>query len=142
MNTWLANEAVESLKDYTQMVEDEYAVRGKCSFYTWKPENIVVDKSCTPGSSLTFNMVDIETCEFQGRITVWGFSHFRNGIIFLTTKPMEGSLVVVFNTYKVNTNDVVYPSITLPPSRCEYDNDILGHYFYLLIDQLYHMTAF
>lgn len=62
--------------------------------------------------------------------------------IFLTTKPMEGSLVVVFNTYKVNTNDVVYPSITLPPSRCEYDNDILGHYFYLLVDQLYHMTAF
>lgn len=35
-----------------------------------------------------------------------------------------------------------YPSITLPPSRCEYDNDILGHYFYLLIDQLYYMTAF
>ena len=62
--------------------------------------------------------------------------------IFLTTKPMESSLVVVFNTYKVNTNDVVYPSITLPPSRCEYDNDILGHYFYLLVDQLYHMTAF
>lgn len=62
--------------------------------------------------------------------------------IFLTTKPMEGSLVVVFNTYKVNTNDAVYPSITLPPSRCEYDNDILGHYFYLLVDQLYHMTAF
>lgn len=62
--------------------------------------------------------------------------------IFLTTKPMEGSLVVVFNTYKVNTNDVVYPSITLPPSRCECDNDILGHYFYLLVDQLYHMTAF
>lgn len=62
--------------------------------------------------------------------------------IFLTTKPMEGSLVVVFNTYKVNTNDAVYPSITLPSSRCEYDNDILGHYFYLLVDQLYHMTAF
>lgn len=40
------------------------------------------------------------------------------------------------------TNDAVYPSITLPPSRCEYDNDILGHYFYLLVDQLYHMTAF
>lgn len=55
---------------------------------------------------------------------------------------MEGSLVVVFNTYKVNTNDVVYPSIILPPSRCECDNDILGHYFYLLVDQLYHMTAF
>ena len=69
-------------------------------------------------------------------------NHWDIVVFFLSTKPMEGSLVVVFNTYKVNTNDVVYPSITLPPSRCECDNDILGHYFYLLVDQLYHMTAF
>lgn len=62
--------------------------------------------------------------------------------IFLTTKPVEGSIVVVFNAYKANKNDVVYPSITLPPNRYDYDNDILGHYFYLLVDKLYLMTAF
>lgn len=42
----------------------------------------------------------------------------------------------------LNILEKIYNAITLPPSRCEYDNDILGHYFYLLVDQLYHMTAF
>lgn len=34
--------------------------------------------------------------------------------------------------------------MSMPPfaKRWECDNDILGHYFYLLVDQLYHMTAF
>lgn len=53
-------------------------------------------------------------------------------------------LTVSFKAYKESVYGAgnVYPKVTLPPSRCEYDNDILGHYFYLLVDQLYHMTAF
>lgn len=129
MNTWLANEAVESLKDYTQMVEDEYAVRGKCSFYTWKPENIVVDKSCTPGSSLTFNMVDIETCEFQGRITVWGFSHFRNGI-------EEIAWLYFFMTF-ANGSQVTF-NVPYDCNAC----DTIGEYIYKFVDEVDMLTMF
>lgn len=115
MSYYLTDEIVKSLKEYTAHVEQAYHERPLCHF----------DTSCS------FEIISKYDKEPLGYCS-----------IFLTTKPMEGSLVVVFNTYKVNTNDVVYPSITLPPSRCECDNDILGHYFYLLVDQLYHMTAF
>lgn len=123
MNTWLANEAVESLKDCAQMVEDEYAARGKCSFYTWKPKNIVVDKSCTPGSSLAFNMVDIETCEFQGRITVWGFSHFHNGIEEITW-------LYFFMTF-ANGSQVTF-NVPYDCNAC----DTIGKYIYKFVDEV------
>ena len=56
----------------------------------------------------------------------------------------KGNLVVSFKTYKDDIDDIgnVYPKITLPPSRYEYPDDLLGRYFYLLVDELYYMTNF
>ena len=53
-------------------------------------------------------------------------------------------LVVSFKTYKEDVDEIgnVYPKITLPPSRYEYPDDLLGRYFYLLVDELYYMTNF
>lgn len=56
----------------------------------------------------------------------------------------KDNLVVSFKTYKDDIDDIgnVYPKITLPQSRYEYPDDVLGRYFYLLIDELYYMTSF
>lgn len=55
-----------------------------------------------------------------------------------------GYMIVSFSTYKEDVDKIgnVYPKITLPSSRYEYPDDILGRYFYLLIDELYYMTNF
>lgn len=68
----------------------------------------------------------------------------RCSITLINTETSFDSLTVSFKAYKESVYGTgnVYPQVTLPLSRCECDNDILGHYFYLLVDQLYHMTAF
>lgn len=56
----------------------------------------------------------------------------------------KDSLVVSFKTYKDDIDDIgsVYPKITLPQSRYEYPDYVLGRYFYLLVDELYYMSSF
>ena len=53
-------------------------------------------------------------------------------------------MTVSFRTYQEDIDEIgnVYPKIDLPPSRYEYPDDLLGRYFYLLVDELYCMTAF
>ena len=48
----------------------------------------------------------------------------------------KDNLVVSYKTYNV------YPKIILPQSRYEYPDDVLGCYFYLLVDELYYMSNF
>lgn len=129
MNTWLANEAVESLKDYTQMVEEKYAVKDKGAWYFWKPDSIVIDKSITDGGSLAFNMVNIETGEFQGRITVWGFSHFHNGI-------EEIAWLYFFMTF-ANGSQVTF-NVPYDCNAC----DTIGEYIYKFVDEVDMLTLF
>lgn len=58
--------------------------------------------------------------------------------------PSSGYMTVSFRTYQEDIDEIgnVYPKIDLPPSRYEYPDDLLGRYFYLLVDELYCMTAF
>ena len=106
MNTWLANEAVESLKDCAQMVEDEYAARGKCSFYTWKPKNIVVDKSCIPSSSLAFNMVDIDDNAIVGQTCINVSKCGSNIVLYFLITDFRNS-----STFNMLYDDTVCDSI-------------------------------
>lgn len=65
-------------------------------------------------------------------------------IVLINKEPFVDSLTVVFNTYKEDTEGIgnVRPSIVLPPTRYVPSDELLGRYFYLLVDELYYMTAF
>lgn len=55
-------------------------------------------------------------------------------------------LVVSFKMNKEDEDNMgtvyPFPEITLPPNRYECSDDLLGRYFYLLVDKLYYMTNF
>lgn len=60
-------------------------------------------------------------------------------------RPSGGYMTVSFRTYKEDIDEIgnVYPKITLPPTRyVPLSDGLRGRYFYLLIDELYYMTAF
>lgn len=65
-------------------------------------------------------------------------------IMLINKEPFRDSLTIVFNTYKEDTDGIgnVNPSIVLPPTRYAPSGELLGRYFYLLVDELYYMTAF
>lgn len=56
----------------------------------------------------------------------------------------KGRLVVSFKMDKEDIDNMgtmySYPKITLPSNRYEYSDDLLGCYFYFLIDRLYYMA--
>lgn len=86
----------------------------------------------------------ISYCTFDILASYNQESFGRCSITLINTETSFDSLTVSFKAYKESVYGTgnVYPQVTLPLSRYEVTDDVLGRYFYLLVDQLYHMTAF
>lgn len=65
-------------------------------------------------------------------------------ITLINTETSFDSLTVSFKAYKesIYGTGYVYPQVTLPLSRYEVTDDVLGSYFYRLIHNLYVLAVF
>lgn len=68
----------------------------------------------------------------------------RCSITLINTETSFDSLTVSFKAYKESVYGTgnVYPQVTLPLSRYEVTDDVLGRYFYRLIHNLYALAVF
>lgn len=124
MNTF--EKIYNALKDYCNSKSNTRWTVGNIKFY--KDETDYVDTSCSFDILPKYDQEQLGSCN----------------IFIVNKEPFVGSLTVVFNPYKEDTDNIgnVRPSIVLPPTRYAQAGEFLGRYFYLLVDELYYMTSF
>lgn len=124
MNTF--EKIYNALKDYCNSKSNTRWTIGNIKFY--KDETDCVDTSCSFDILPKYDQEPLGSCN----------------IFIVNKEPFVGSLTVVFNPYKEDTDNIgnVHPSIVLPPTRYAQAGEFLGRYFYLLVDELYYMTSF
>lgn len=116
-----------ALKDYCFSKSNARWTVGHVQFY--KDETDCFDASCAFDIFTKYNHQEL-----------LGSCH----IVLINKEPFIGSLTVVFNPYKEDADNIgnVHPSIVLPPTRCAQSDELLGRYFYLLVDELYYISNF
>lgn len=128
-------------EDVTKITEKVYnALKDYCitkDFARFTVEHVKFDYTGNDSWGCRFDVLSKYSQELLGEC------EFSIGVC-TQNGPSSGYMTVSFRIGKEDIYETgeVYPKIVLPPTRYVPSDELLGRYFYLLVDELYYMTAF
>lgn len=127
MSECLANELVDSLKEYAAHVEQAYRERPLCHF-DWKPARIAVDK--VNPSKVLFDMVYLDDESLRGCVSV-------GDLVTYTGFNSDVQHKLVFSIWERGPYiDGDSTAKFIIPYHCGTDCDSIGQYVYSFVDEV------
>ena len=125
MSKCLANELIDSLKEYTAHVEKAYRERPLCHF-DWKPAYIAIDGECS--NKVLFDMVYLDDESLKGCVSVEHLIIYENEHV---TKDK-----LAFSIWERQSWGGTSTAKFVIPYRGDTDWDSIGQYVYSFVDEI------